>query len=359
VKFVGDDGVEIDCKAVSIPAYGGFSRDDDAIPEDVVEEQLPPPNAGFGDVYSYKFCGLWKWAGATQSYTPGTLYDTRGLRETWGRMIHYGGLVQYHVNLTQEKGDFLYGRNHLPVCENHQTAPKKGGIKVVVDGVVHWANMQYPIVDTDGKYGVQWNKLGNAGELYVPAMDITNAEQVTISPGIGQWQWGNNLGTIHLFGWNSSEVLLTETPYSLNSDDFQKLKQNMFGDGVLAGSKCGWHKNGLGRNMLYWIEGYSSFYLYCDPLKKKNVTNYNYMSPGLRMSNSSIQYCWVGKPNNAYLERYPLFGPYAFHWKVRRHNRDRNGNGVSEGFYSYGWNKNYSLMYDAPAILWMVQFHQS
>jgi hypothetical protein len=349
VKFIAGN-YEIPCSPVSVSKYAGFAHDNDAVPEDVVEEQLPPPNRGYGDVFSYKFVGMWGYRGATQSYTPGTLNDTRGLKETWGRTLHYGALTKYHVSLTQERGDVLYGKNHLPTCVNHEMPDGQEGIKVVIDGVVHWANMQYPIVNTDGRYGVKWDKLANAGMLYIPATSITNAGQVETSPGIGQWQWGNNLGTIHLFGWNSPKSILTQTPYSLSNDDFDKLKSNLLNGGVLAGDNCGWHKNGLGRNMSYWIEGYSSFYLYCDPLKKKNVTNYNYMNPGLRQTNSSIQYFWLGKPTNAYLERYPLFGPYAFQWKVRRHNRDRNGNGMSEGFYSYGWNQNYSMQYDPPAI---------
>jgi hypothetical protein len=349
VKFVAGD-YEIPCSAVSAEKYAGFAFDYEAVPEDVVEEQLPPPNRGYGDVFSYKFVGMWGYRGATQSYTPGTLNDTRGLKETWGRTLHYGALTQYHVSLTQQDGDVLYGKNHLPTCVNYEMPVGQEGIRVVIDGIVHWANMQTAIADTDGRYGVKWDKLGNAGELYVPAMSVANAGQETVSPGIGQWQWGNNLGTIHSFGWNSPQSDLAQTPYQMNSDDFKKMKKNLLSAEVLAGSNCGWHKNGLGRNMSYWIEGYSSFYLYCDPLKKKNVTNYNYMNPGLRQTNSSIQYFWLGKPTNAYLERYPLFGPYAFQWKVRRHNRDRNGNGLSEGFYSYGWNQNYSMQYDPPAI---------
>jgi hypothetical protein len=350
VKFVAGN-YEIACNPVSVEKYAGFAKDDDAIPEDVVEKQLPPPNRGYGDVFSYKFVGMWKWRGATQSYTPGTLKDTRGLREIWGRMVHYGALAKYHINLSQNEGDILYGRKHLPTCDSNYKMPEsQEGIKVKVDGIVHWANMQQAIANTDGRYGVRWDKLTNAGMLYVPSTSVTNAGQVTTSPGIGQWQWGNNLGTIHVFGWNSPNSDLTQTLYPMSSDDIQKLKQNLLKNGVLAGKNCGWHKGGLGRNMSYWIEGFSSFYVYCDTLKKKNITNYNYMNPGLRHTNSSIQYFWLGKPHNAYLDRYPLFGPYAFQWKVRRHNRDRNGNGMSEGFYSYGWNQNYSMQYDPPAI---------
>ena len=365
----------IDCNASSVPSYAGFVQDTDAIPEDVVEEQIPPPNRGYGDVFSYKFVGPWGYRGAVQSYTPGTLKDTRGLKETWGRLLHYGSLFHYHRALSQTEGDALYGRNHLPVCNSsHEMSDKQKGIKVTVNGIVHWANMQNPIADTKGSYGVKWSKLGNAAELYNPSSSLVNGGiDTSASPGLGQWQYGNNFGTIHNFGWNSNLLNpgttltaaniengdLTTTPGSLSTTDFQKLKTNVLSGGVLAGKNCGWHKGGLGRATSFWIEGFSSFYLFCDPLKKKNVTNYNYMSPGLRQSNSSIQYFWLGKPNNSYLERYPMFGPYAYQWRVRRHNRDRNGNGISEGFYSYGWGSNYSLMYDNPAIYGLFTKYKS
>jgi hypothetical protein len=228
---------------------------------------------------------------------------------------------------------------------------KQDGIRVVVNGIVPWSNSQKAAVNTISVgAGVIWSKLGNAGELYAPENPSTNGSYSTAAIGYGQWQWGNNLGTIHSFGWNSPQSDLNQSPYQLSVSDFQKLKTNLLKNGVLAGSNCGWHKNGLGRNMSYWIEGFNSFYTYCDPVKKKNVTNPNYMSPGLRQTNSSIQYFWLGKPSNGYLERYPMFGPYSYQWATYAHNRDRNGNGMSQGFYSYGWNSNYSLMYDTPAI---------
>jgi len=351
----------------SMTAYDGFQRSNDFIPEDVIQEQIPPPNAGYGDVYSYKFVGMWGYGGATQTYSPGTLNDTRGLKQTWGRLLHYGTLKQYYTSLNQNQGDLLYGTNHLPACVSgnggYSMPIGQQGIKVSSQGFVHWANMQMPLADTNGNYGVLYSQLGNAGELYVPADMTNNGGSQTIGPGLGQWQWGNNLGTIHNFGWNSQLLTngtpneadidngnITSTPYQLTAAQLTQLKKLVLNDGVLGGKNCGWQRYGLGRNMLYWIEGFSSFYLYCDPLKKKNVQNLNYMGPGLRQTNSSMQYFWLGKPNNAYLDRYPLFGPYAYEWKMRRQNRDRNGNGFSEGFYSYGWNGNYSQQYDAPAV---------
>ena len=347
------------CDAESLLPYGGFQRSNDFIPEDVIKEKLPPPNAGFGDVYSYTFVGMWGYGGATQTYSPGTLNDTVGLQETWGRLLHYGNLIQYFTNLTQTQGDFLYGTNHLPTCvsgsQGYGMPVGQAGIKVAIDGLVHLSNILNPVTTTSESYGTLWGNLDNAGELYTPAFSPSED---------GQWQFGTNLGTIHNFGWNSNTVSPKESAYDIiqNGDlgcipspnltvsQLSQLKQSLLKDGVLGGSNCGWNKYGLGMNMLYWVEGNGSFYLYCDQLKKKNVANLNYIGPGLRAANSSIQYFWMGKPSNSYLDRYPLFGPYAYEWKVRKQNRDRNGNGFSEGFYSYGWNTNYTQMYDAPAI---------
>jgi len=68
------------------------------------------------------------------------------------------------------------------------------------------------------------------------------------------------------------------------------------------------------------------------------------------MGNAAIQYNWLGKPYQTYLDRRELYGPYAYKWRVNAHNRDRNGNGYSEGFYSMGYETEYSLMYDLPAV---------
>jgi hypothetical protein len=348
----------IEIGEVEVPSYGGFYKDSNFIPENIVQQKIPPPNKGFGDVYSYKFVGTWGYGGALQTYSPGTLDDTRGLKETWGRFLHYGSLIKYQKQLSQSEGDLIYGTPHLPTCVSGLIKEDKYGLflNISVDTkngsskIIHWANMQDPIVSTDGKFGVLWKKLGNAGELYNPISYLKNgAIDSSISPGLGQWQWGNNLGTIHKFGYTSPNSELKTSPGFLNDDNKNELKEKLLKNS-LDGPDCGWNEYGLGRNMLYWIEGFSSFYLFCDPIKKKNVTNYNYMGPALRQTNSSIQHFWLGKPSNTYLKRYPMFGPYAYQWKVMPHNRDRNGNGMSEGFYSYGWGTNYNSMYDAPAI---------
>jgi hypothetical protein len=97
-----DGTTTVAMQTVGASKYAGFARDDIYIPESVIEAQIPPPNRGYGDVYSYRFVGSWKYGGALQSYSPGTLNDTRGLKETWGRFLHYGSLIKYQKQLKKD-----------------------------------------------------------------------------------------------------------------------------------------------------------------------------------------------------------------------------------------------------------------
>lgn len=338
--------------------YAGYQLDEYAIPEGVIEQKIPPPNAGYGDVTAYRFIGNAGYIGATRTYAPSALRDTRGLREMWGHLMDYGNLVQMAKTLSQQEGDLLYGYEHLPECSNYAMPKGKAGVMVkpYYNGykVSQWSLPQKAFASMDNKVGIKWDKLSHVGELYPPA----NSQTDTPNMGIGHWQWGNNLGAIKRFGIQST-VADEDIEFGGNGvpaggkpteDLLQKIKQKFVGPTELAGYNCGYNPYGLGRNMLYFLEAYERFYIYCDPIKKKNVTNRSFICPGVRNTNSAIQYFWLGKPANTYLERKSMYGPYAYQWKVKRHNRDRNGNGISEGFHSMGWGRRYSLLYDAPAV---------
>jgi hypothetical protein len=341
----------------SIQNYGGYQQDSFTAAESVVEQKIPPPNAGWGDVTAYRFIGPIGYIGATRTYTPSTLKDTRGLREAWGHLLEYGQLVPFEKRLNQVEGDSLYGYSHLPICEGYAMADGKKGVKstVYLNGykVGHWSLPQQAVASLDNQAGVQYTKLGNIGELYPPV----NSRYDFPNFGIGHWQWGNNLGAIKRFGkfsdFNSQDISFVGGAGAFTQDVgnavIEQIKDKLLTSSDLAGENCGYTKCGLGRNMLYYLEAFERFYILCDPVKKKNVTNRSFMCPGLRMSNSAVQYFWLGRPQNTYLKRRPMYGPYAYQWKVNRHNRDRNGNGISEGFYSMGHGVKYSLPYDAPA----------
>jgi hypothetical protein len=346
----------------SAAAYNGYQRDEEASVEAQVIQKIPPPNAGYGDVSALAPIGPIKYIGALRSYTPSFLNDTRGLRETWGQFLDYGTLVHFKKTLSQLEGDLLYGYSHLPICTNYQMNHGQAGVQInpTLNGynILHWSLNQKAVASYQRTYyGVPWQNLNTFGALYPP---ITNKDEDYESMGVGQWQWYNNLGAIKRFGYlsdaSTDDIVMIGNGSPRQGDiagynrEIEKIKQLHIKPTYLAGTNCGYTKYGLGRNMIFYIEAFDRFYLYCDPLKKKNVQNINYMNPGIRMGNSAIQYSFLGKPNNTYLERRPMYGPYAYQWRVRKHNRDRNGNGISQGFYSMGYAAPYSEMYDAPAI---------
>jgi hypothetical protein len=234
--------------------------------------------------------------------------------------------------------------------------PYVNGIKVK-----HWTLDQKAVASLDNKAGIQWDRLSNVGELFPPLNKRIDSPNF----GIGHWQWGNNLGAIKRFGKFSTraDINFVGGTYlaqeGANNQLIEKIKDKLLLHSDLAGPNCGYTEYGLGRNMIYYLEAYDRFYLICDAAKKKNVTNRSYISPGTRTINSAIQYFWLGKPSNTYLRRRSMYGPYAYQWQVKRHNRDRNGNGFSEGFYSMGHAKKFSLMHDAPAVYGLYPKHST
>jgi hypothetical protein len=375
VNDVDNATQEVTFNKLAQSAYCGYQQDPYAIPESVIEQKMPPPNAGYGDVTAYRFVGPIGYVGATRSYQPDTLKDTRGLRGAWGRFVEYGALLTLGGNITQSQGELLYGYKHLPKCEGYTMGAGKKGIKVIAKvggySVSHWTLPQQAVAALDTRAGMRWDKLTNIGGLYPPITQsqfINEKNRITTANagydpviggyGIGHWQWGNNLGSIKRFGFQSdtttNDLIFigngAPQPNQIPQSKINEVKEKLVEPDTLAGENCGYSRLGLGRNMLYYLEAFERFYILCGPLKKKNVRNLSFMCPGLRFTNSAIQYFWLGQPNNTFLERRPMYGPYAYQWKVKRHNRDRNGNGASEGFYSMGWSEKYSLLYDAPAI---------
>jgi hypothetical protein len=355
--------------SVAAPAYNGYQRDPYALVESQIKQQIPPPNAGYGDVSSIAPIGPIGYIGALRSYVPSYLNDTRGLQEVWGKFLDYGTLVPVSKTLSQKEGDLLYGYSHLPICSNYEMNNGQAGVQIIptLNGnkILHWSLNQKAVASYQQTYiGVPWQKLNTFGALYPP---INNDQGWTpwsngsySSFGIGQWQWYNNLGAIKRFGYKSNystndiQLVGNGSPSSNDENGYNTqialIKDLLIKPSYLAGENCGYTPYGFGHNMIFYIEAFDRFYLYCDPMKKKNVQNLNYMNPGIRMGNSAIQYSWLGKPSNTYLERRSMYGPYAYQWMTRRHNRDRNGNGISQGFYSMGWGSEYTEMYDAPAI---------
>ena len=203
-------------------------------------------------------------------------------------------------------------------------------------------------------YASKVPNIGHPGQLYGFYAGATSIGVTST------WQFHQNLGCIKRFGRdldykNDKDAFLflediSATNPDVAKDAFDYVKDVIITDTTLAGENCGFRRQSLGRNMLYFVEAFDRFYNSCDSKAKYNSPNPAFVAPGVRFGDAPFQYTWVGKPSDTYLKRQSMYGPYAFQWKVMRHNRDRLGNGISEGFYSMGWREKYSLMYDIPAI---------
>jgi len=324
--------------------------------------------AGGGQNVAVGFGGPWIYHASTRSYAPETIDDPRGLESTNHRPIEYGTLLEFRATLTDALGSALYGYNHLPTCRGGTMVNGNKGVKLSIkaDGrdVIH------PRVDDIaqigltnppararihfGGYASKVPDIGHPGELYGFYAGPTSIGVTST------WQFHQNLGCIKRFGRDldyendkDAFLFLGDTSAAnpdVTKDAFNYVKDVIITDTTLAGENCGFRYQSLGRNMLYFVEAFDRFYNSCDSKAKYNSPNPAFVAPGVRFGDAPFQYTWVGKPSDTYLKRQSMYGPYAFQWKVMRHNRDRLGNGISEGFYSMGWKGKYSLMYDIPAI---------
>tara|TARA_R110000851_G_scaffold20226_2_gene61363 strand:+ start:25041 stop:31004 length:5964 start_codon:yes stop_codon:yes gene_type:complete len=324
--------------------------------------------AGGGQNVAVGFGGPWIYHASTRSYAPETIDDPRGLESTNHRPIEYGTLLEFRATLTDALGSALYGYNHLPTCRGGTMVDGNKGVKLSIkaDGrdVIHprvddiaqigLTNPPAPTRIPLSGYASKVPNIGHPGQLYGFYAGATSIGVTST------WQFHQNLGCIKRFGRdldykNDKDAFLflediSATNPDVAKDAFDYVKDVIITDTTLAGENCGFRRQSLGRNMLYFVEAFDRFYNSCDSKAKYNSPNPAFVAPGVRFGDAPFQYTWVGKPSDTYLKRQSMYGPYAFQWKVMRHNRDRLGNGISEGFYSMGWREKYSLMYDIPAI---------
>jgi len=324
---------------------------------------------GGGQNVATAFGGSWIYHSTTRSYAPETIDDPRGLEATNARPIEFGTLFEYRATLDNAKGSYLYGYKHLPVCRDGRMQDGEKGVRL--DVKVNGDVVKHPRVDDVAQLGMtnppapsrvsaagyisKVPNIGHPGQLYGFYEGFTSIGVTST------WQMHQNMGAVKRFGRSSeyndgngpdfiyvNDISATDQQASL--DAFNYVKDVIVTDSTLAGSNCGYLENSLGRHMLYYVEAFDRFYNFCDSKAKFNSRNPAFVAPGLRLGDAPFQYTWIGQPSDTYLKRFAMYGPYAYQWKVMRHNRDRLGNGISEGFYSMGWKEKYSLMYDAPAI---------
>jgi hypothetical protein len=293
--------------------------------------------------------------------------------------------------------------------EGEAGSPPAAGGQAGASTVFHWSVVEPATIVTDCcSTGVPPSRMHQFGELYPYGEgDITHdyypPQKNVMGLGV-TWQFSNNMGTIKRFGWKTprppvissrgANAIIARTEFALRNPltrlyggtadsnvimeyadtpdvyfwhgfgsglfsqmhEFNTAK-NLVGPDGLGGINCGWRTPSGGRFMLYFVENLMRYYVRCDVRqtakgKGEGIArsiNKSYIAPGLRWGSSSIQYFWGGMPYSTFLRREPMYGPYAFHWKTMNHNRDRNGNGLSEGFYSMKGRRGMPL-YDPPAI---------
>ena len=337
--------------------FNGIKNDPWVVPEEVVIKQKYM-RAGGGQNVAFGFNGDYQYRGFVRSYAPETISDTRGLKAVNHQPVDYGILLNYKLDLTDFIGSCLYGYKHLPTCRDSSMAQGEKGVRmsIRVDG----QEMKHPLTSqpaeipyTNPPAPVTQGRVGHLGQLY--NFDYPTTLGVTTS-----WQFNQNLGAIKRFGKatqysdKGKDFLFSFDRSSVDpagsQEAFNYVKDQVVTSSELAGSNCGYTPVSVGRKMLYYVEAFERFYILCDQKAKYNVPNKTFIAPGLRYGDAPMQYAWFGQPSDTYLERRSMYGPYAFQWKVKRHNRDRLGNGISQGLWSMGWREKYTLMYDLAAI---------
>jgi hypothetical protein len=394
-----------------IPPFLGIQKDKNQVEENVVKEYINMYN----NCRSYAFVGVEGFRGTTRSFKPPTQSNIKGDKAETANWFEYGYLTPFGNKLTQEWGNSLYSQSQIPLCRNYympmggegagfgghvdlskfaacsaqeltthkdkcgkvsqQTtntdlATLLGGIPAKPPKIRHWAPQEPAVICTSNRVGVTPTKQMHHGELYPwneadVTYDYVFENPFHLAHGIGvTWQFANNLGAIKRFGYytlspkleDDENIYYWSTDKPLMRKEFNAAKRMIRSDS-LAGPNCGWREESCGRFMLYFVENLMRYWISCDAKGKARVKNKSYIAPGLRHGSSACQYFWGGTPNSTRIKRSPLVGPYAYEWKISRHNRDRNGNGIPQSFYSTKHERAMDNMYDPPAIygLWARQ----
>jgi hypothetical protein len=376
-------------KKNKVMQFAGVTRDPNAVCETTWKSKIRMSN----NCKSFAPIGIDNFRGTTRTYLPPVQAGVRGTRADEASYFEYGLLYPFGMDLDTKadglgvykstRGDMLYGYQHLPKCHNYRMTGGRRGPRLEwrygPHSLVHYTINDPAVIGEHNPPGLRPRQLYHHGELYPqPEGPEYNdyAERMVGFWAMGSlWQGCNLFGKIPRFGHSSK----LSKPFMSGGDMLADTKNYLFWGGkiptqrrnfrdaqrlihgsVLAGDNCGWCGSGeglgtegrdssVGRMVLHFWENYQRFYLSCDSSGKKRKLNYSYIAPGLRKGSSAIQFFWGGNPYSTYAKRTPLYGPYAYEWKTVNHNRDRNGNGLSEGFVSTKYNER-MFIYDPPAV---------
>jgi len=250
---------------------------------------------------------------------------------------------------------------------------------MVLQGYIHRTHYEPAVLTENTSFGVKANKLRSVAELYPPRR-YTSASAIPDwdNKNPGHHQFEANLGSIKKYSKNIAQNLTIENgPYGpvkrveilpasvsnivSHAQDLMLKFNKAIGlnasSKIITGPECGYSAPSFGRLMHFYVESFSTYYLLCEVggIKPKKVRNWSFIAGGLRSAKAGLQYNWLGKPNDSRLKRVSMPGPYAFQWKVERHNRDKSGNGIPLSFWSYNYEERIENLYDAAAVYGAVK----
>ena len=356
---------------VSVSFTGnGFRKDPNAVFEDVEERIWNPGN----DCESWRYIGPEGTGGKTRVWTPGSVRDPLGKTIRKSHWTAFGVLSKA-ITSNEDLCKKFYAKRALPYCDllvdsqGQLTGTSYNGVALVSPDLIHRTAADTATLTFNSRSGLIASRMRHIGELY-PAPSIYSSRS-SLFPGNGlpsvqpaHFQFENYLGLIKKFSRldvdGPSSVMGVPTIQAIGGGhlpDLIKEVQNRIFNGpggprVISGPECGYTQPSFGRFMHFYVETFSTFYSLCSTgPKPKKVKNLSHIAGGLRADHAGLQFNWLGRPKNARLKRESMPGPYGFQWKVERHNRDRSGNGMSLGFWSYFWEERIDNMYDAAAVV--------
>jgi len=289
------------------------------------------------------------WPGVPISF-PGFIHRTRYVkaifsnRNAEGRRINQiQNIAQFYPQITYRGTDLLYGQNYNDNQGHDQFQENLGAIKILSRK--------------------RENNFNNQAIEIVPSQ--ARAFSSRSEPGFQQAITELNLpqGTPPLEVWSTilqekffrpREIAGNKVKQFLNKHFGFSLQGNLqvnpaITNDVITGPECGYVDPTAGRLMHYYVEAKGNYNIACFD-DGSTIRNTAFIAPGLRTGRPGLQYNFLGKPNSTRLRWKSMPGPYAFQWKVERHNRDRNGNGMPLGFYSYIYGTRIDDLYDAAAV---------
>ena len=368
----GSATVSIAGKAAALGLLNGYISDKQVYFEQVKDTNWNDRN----NCETVRFVGPDRMRGITRVYTPSTFVDSRGKRVRSAHWKDFGALVSASVALSEPLAISLYADRALPYCDRANVSATWKGVPIVLQNFIHRTHYESAVLTENTSFGVKANKLRSIAELYPPRR-YTSASPIPDwdNKNPGHHQFETNLGSIKKYSKNTAENLksvigpygpvknleIPNIPIVSHAQDlmlkFNKAIDLDASSKIITGPECGYTPPTFGRLMHFYVESLFTYYLLCEVggVKPKKVKNFSHIAGGLRTGRAGLQYNWLGKPNDSRLKRVSMPGPYAFQWKVERHNRDRSGNGMPLSFWSYNYEKKIDDLYDAAAVYGAVK----